>query len=128
MKSAGALQVVAILLLVASAASCEVAKEYSTRVFKPTMSQKSADSTATALKFMQFDSENASDSIDLKDFASKETREIDKPEVVKDTNKIEAAKDTAKTEVAIVESKPVQKEQPIDASKRATTRTKRVRQ
>ena len=31
MKSAGAIQVVIILLLVASAASCEVAKEYSTR-------------------------------------------------------------------------------------------------
>ena len=40
MKSAGALQVVIILLLVASAASCEVAKEYSTRVFKPTIPQK----------------------------------------------------------------------------------------
>jgi len=119
MKSTGAIQVVAVLLLIASAASCEVAKEYSTRVFKPTIPQKKADSTATALKFMQFDSENASDSIDLKDFANKEIKEIDKPEILKDTNK---------TEVAIVESKPVQKEQPIDASKRGTTRTRRVRQ
>jgi len=77
---------------------------------------------------MQFDSENSSDSIDLKDFATKGTRENEKPEVVKDTNKIEVPKDTTKTEVAIVENKPVQKEQPIDASKRGTTRTRRVRQ
>ena len=128
MKSTGAIQVVAVLLLIASAASCEVAKEYSTRVFKPTIPQKRADSAATALKFMQFDSGNASDSIDLKDFATKETRENEKPEVVNDTNKIEVPKDTTKTEVAIVENKPVQKEQPIDASKRGTTRTRRVRQ
>jgi len=80
MKSAGAIQVVIILLLVASAASCEVAKEYSTRVFKPTIPQKSSDSTATALKFMQFDNENTSDSIDLKDFASKEIKETEKAE------------------------------------------------
>jgi hypothetical protein len=128
MKSTGAIQVVAVLLLIASAASCEVAKEYSTRVFKPTIPQKRADSTATALKFMQFDSENASDSIDLKDFANKEVKEIDKPEVVKDMTKMDALKDSTKTDVAIVESKPVQKEQPIDASKRGTTRTRRVRQ
>ena len=75
MKSTGAIQVVIVLLLVASAASCEVAKEYSSRVFKPTTPQKKSDSTATALKFMQFDSGNASDSIDLKDFANKEIRE-----------------------------------------------------
>ena len=120
MKSAGALQVVAILLLVASAASCEVAKEYSTRVFKPTMPQKSADSTATALKFMQFDSENASDSIDLKDLASKEIKETEKAELSKDT--------TSKTESPVIENKEVVKSQPVDAMKRGPTRTKRVRQ
>jgi uncharacterized membrane protein YvbJ len=119
MKSSGAIQVVIILLLVASAASCEVAKEYSTRVFKSTISQKKPDSIATALKFMQFDNGNASDSIDLKDFASKEIKEIDKPEVLKDSSK---------TEVAMVENKIIQKEQPIDATKRGTTRTKKVRQ
>jgi len=117
MKSAGAIQVVIILLLVASAASCEVAKEYSTRVFKPTMPQKSSDSTVTTLKFMQFDSENASDSIDLKDLASKE---IEKPELSKDT--------TGKTEAPVIENKEVVKSQPIDATKRGATRTKRVRQ
>lgn len=119
MKSTGAIQVVAVLLLVASAASCEVAKEYSNRVFKPTIPQKRSDSTATALKFMQFDSGNSSDSIDLKDFASKEVKEIGNPEPIKDT---------IKSEVAMVEQKPVQKGQPVDASKRGTTRTKRVRQ
>ena len=119
MKSAGALQVVAILLLVASAASCEVAKEYSTRVFKPTMPQKGADSTATALKFMQFDSENASDSIDLKDLASKEIKETEKAELSKDT--------TIKTEAPVIENKEVVKSQPIDATKRGA-RNKRVRQ
>ena len=120
MKSAGALQVVAILLLVASAASCEVAKEYSTRVFKPTTSQKSSDSTVTALKFMQFDSENASDSIDLKDLASKEIKETEKTQLTKDT--------TIKTEAPVIENKEVVKSQPIDASKRGATRNKRVRQ
>ena len=119
MKSAGALQVVAILLLVASAASCEVAKEYSTRVFKPTMPQKSADSTVTALKFMQFDSEDASDSIDLKDLASKEIKETEKAELSKDT--------TIKTEAPVIENKEVVKSQPIDATKRGA-RNKRVRQ
>ena len=119
MKSAGALQVVIILLLVASAASCEVAKEYSTRVFKPTIPQKRADTTATALKFMQFDSENASDSIDLKDFANKE---------IKETNKEVLPKDTIKTEIAIIDNRNISKEQPIDATKRGATRTKKVRQ
>lgn len=118
MKSTGALQVVAVLLLVASAASCEVAKEYSTRVFKPATPQKTTDSNATALKFMEFDSGNASDSIDLKELVKKETRENDKPEVLSDTTRTDL----------IVESKPVLKQQPVDASKRGTTRTKRVRQ
>ena len=114
MKSAGAIQAVIILLLVASAASCEVAKEYSTRVFKPTGPQKRSDSTVTALKFMQFDSENASDSIDMKDLAIKET------ELSKDT--------TGKTEAPIIENKEVVKNQPIDATKRGATRNKKVRQ
>jgi hypothetical protein len=128
MKSTGAIQVVAVLLLIASAASCEVAKEYSTRVFKPAIPQKRTDSAATALKFMQFDSDNASDSIDLKDFASKGIKESDKPNVGKELTKTDVLMDTTKSEVAIVESKPVQKEQPVDASKRGTTRTRRVRQ
>lgn len=120
MKSAGAIQVVVILLLVASAASCEVAKEYSTRVFKPTIPQKKSDSTATALKFMQFDSENASDSIDLKDFASKEVNEPEKAGLPNDT--------TNKTESPVIENKEVVKSRPVDATKRGATRNKRVRQ
>ena len=120
MKSAGAIQVVIILLLVASAASCEVAKEYSTRVFKPAMAQKGSDSTVTALKFMQFDSENASDSIDLKDLASNETKETEKAQLPNDT--------TVRTEAPVIENKEVVKNQPIDASKRGATRNKRVRQ
>ena len=120
MKSTDSLQVVIILLLVAFAASCEVAKEYSTRVFKPTAPQKNTDSIATALKFMHFDSENASDSIDLKDLASKEINETEKVELQKDT--------TVKTEAPVIENKSVVKGQPIDATKRGETRTKRVRQ
>ena len=120
MKSAGAIQVVIILLLVASAASCEVAKEYSTRVFKPPLPQKKSDSAVTALKFMQFDSENASDSIDLKDFASKEVNEPEKAGSSKDT--------TSKTEAPVIENKEVVKSQPMDATKRGATRNKRVRQ
>lgn len=120
MKSAGAAQVAIVLLLVASAASCEVAKEYSNRVFKPTLPQKKTDSTGTALKFMQFDSENASDSVDLKDFASKEfTEKNDKPEVLKDTSK---------TEVVKIEDKKISREQSVEATKRGTTRTRKVRQ
>jgi len=119
MKSAGAIQVAIILLLVASAASCEVAKEYSTRVFKPTMPQKSSDSTVTALKFMKFDNENASDSIDLKDLASKEIKETEKGELSKDT--------TIKTEATVIENKTIVRNQPIDATKRGA-RNKRVRQ
>ena len=119
MKSTGALQVVIILLLVASAASCEVAKEYSTRVFKPTVPQKRSDTTATALKFMQFDNESASDSIDLKDFANKE---------IKETTKEIILKDTIKTEVAVIDNRNISREQPIDATKRGGTRTKKVRQ
>ena len=120
MKSAGAIQVVIILLLVASAASCEVAKEYSTRVFKPTMAQKSSDSTVTALKFMQFDSEKESDSIDLKDLAGREIKETEKAGSPKDP--------TSKTETPVIENKEVVKNQPIDATKRGATRNKRVRQ
>ena len=119
MKSAGALQVVAILLLVASAASCEVAKEYSSRVFKPTEPQKKYDSTVTALKFMQFDSENASDSIDLKDLAGNEIKETEKAGLSRDS--------TIKTEAPVIENKEVVKSQPIDATKRGA-RNKRVRQ
>ena len=119
MKSAGAAQVAIILLLVASAASCEVAKEYSNRVFKPAMPQKKPDSTATALRFMHFDSENASDSVDLKDFANKEFTEHDGTEVLKDTSK---------TEAVIIEDKRISRVQPADATKRGTTRTRKVRQ
>jgi hypothetical protein len=120
MKSAGVIQVVIILLLVASAASCEVAKEYSTKVFKPTIPQKTSDSTVTALKFMQFDNENASDSIDMKDLVSKETKEVERADLSKDT--------TAKIEAPVIENKEVVKSQPIDATKRGPTRTKKVRQ
>ena len=120
MKSAGAIQVVIILLLVASAASCEVAKEYSTRVFKPAVPPKKTDSTVTALKFMQFDSGSATDSIDLKDLANNEIKETEKAQLTKDT--------TSKTETPVIESKEVVKNQPADASKRGGTRNKKVRQ
>ena len=119
MKSAGAIQVVAVLLLVASAASCEVAKEYSNRVFKPTMPQKRSDSTAMALKFMQFDSENPADSVDLKELANTDIKENEKPAILKDTSK---------TEVAIIETRDVPRQPAIDATKRGTTRNKKVRQ
>ena len=119
MKSAGAIQVVAVLLLVASAASCEVAKEYSNKVFKPTMPQKRSDSTAMALKFMQFDSENPADSVDLKELANTDMKENEKPTILKDTSR---------TETAIIENRDIPRPQPIDATKRGTTRNKKVRQ
>ena len=118
MKSAAVLQAMIVLLLVASAASCEVAKEYSTRVFKPSIPQKISDST-TALKFMEFDSGNQSDSIDMKEIFTKGAKENDEPE---------ATRDTTKTETVIIENKNISKEPPTDATKRGTTRSKRVRQ
>jgi len=125
MKSTVAIQIAVVLLLVASAASCEVAKEYSTRVFKPTMPQKKTDSTGMALKFMEFDSGNASDSIDMKEFLAKSQTENDKPEIIKDPIIV---KDSTKTDVAVIENKVIPKEQPIDATKRNASRSKRVRQ
>lgn len=119
MKAETLIQVAILLLLVATAASCEVAKEYSTRVFKPTTAQKSSDSTGIALKFMEFDSGNASDSIDLKEFFAKEIKEDNTPQTIKDTIKVD---------MAIVENKNISKEPPIDATKRGTTRSKKVRQ
>ena len=62
---------------------------------------------------MQFDSDNASDSIDLKDLANKE---------IKEPGEAELPKDTSKTEVTINENK--KQEKPIDATKRGTTRIK----
>ena len=73
--------------------------------------KKDSDSTVTALKFMQFDSENASDSIDLKDLASKEIKETEKTELSKDT--------TIKTEATVIENKTIVKSQPIDAQTRS---------
>lgn len=119
MKSTVAIQIAVVLLLIASAASCEVAKEYSTRVFKPTIPQKRSDSTGTALKFMQFDSGNASDSIDIKEFFAKGEKENDKPEAIKDT---------ARTDVVVIEDRNIPKGQPIDATKRGASRSKKVRQ
>ncbi|HET9747370.1 MAG TPA: hypothetical protein VFP97_16760 [Chitinophagaceae bacterium] len=118
MKSAAALQAAIVLLLVASAASCEVAKEYSTRVFKPGVSQGSSDST-TALRFMQFDSGNPSDTIDLKEFFTKNAKQSDEAQ---------ASGDTTKTETVIIENRIVPREPPTEATKRGTTRSKRVRQ
>ena len=119
MKSAAALQAVIVMLLVASAASCEVAKEYSTRVFKPTAPGKKSDSTGTALRFMEFDSGNAADSIDLKDLFTKDA---------KDSDTAAPVKDTLKTEPMVIENKNISKEPPADGTKRSTTRSKKVRQ
>ena len=69
---------------------------------------------------MKFDNENASDSIDLKDLASKEIKETEKGELSKDT--------TIKTEATVIENKTIVRNQPIDATKRGPTRTKKVRQ
>ena len=129
MKSTGVIQVVAVLLLVASAASCEVAKEYSNRVFKPTVPEKKPESTA--LKFMQFDSGNATDSVDLRDLVKEEMKvdiEESKETEPKEMAKTGIVKDTVRSEVATVETRPVLKDQPVDGTKRNTTRTKRVRQ
>jgi hypothetical protein len=69
---------------------------------------------------MQFDSENASDSIDLKDFASNEIKETENTQLPKDT--------VSKTAAPAIENKEVAKSQPADATKRGATRNKKVRQ
>ena len=115
MKSAVAAQVAIVLLLVASAASCEVAKEYSTRVFKPTVPQKIPDSTVTGLKFMEFNSGNEADSVDIKELFAKES----KAENVKDS--------VSKVDPVVVENR-ISRGQPIDATKRNAARSKKVRQ
>jgi hypothetical protein len=120
MKSTGAaVQIVTVLLLIASAASCEVAKEYSTRVFKPTLPQKKADSAVTAIRFMEFDSDNGSDSISLKDLTNNE---------IKEPVLAIVPKDTVKTDVVTLEPRAVQKEQPIDGTKKGTARNRKIRQ
>lgn len=118
MKSPAVIQAAIVMLLIASAASCEVAKEYSTRVFNPTIPQKKPDSSVVALKFMDFDSDQKSDSIDLKEFFAKNIHEKENPEPLKDTVKTETAKDEVKNDA----------NKPIDATKRNTTRSKKVRQ
>ena len=119
MKSTGVVQIATVLLLIASAASCEVAKEYSSRVFKPIPPQQKTDSTTTVLKFMEFDSDNAADSISLKDLTSNESNEA-VPAIM--------PKDSVKKEIVIVEPRPVQKEQPIDGTKKGTARSRKMRQ
>ena len=64
MKTAGILQAALLLLLLAFAASCEVSKEYANRVFKPQPLLNKNDSTLT-VRFMDFDSGSASDTIEL---------------------------------------------------------------
>lgn len=123
MKSAAAVQAAAILLLVASAASCEVAKEYSNRVFKPSPPQSRSDTTA--LRFMDFDSGDPADTVNIKELFSKETKAnydtVSETRIAK-----EPTRDSTKADTLLVDTK-VPKE-PTDAVKRGTTRTKRVRQ
>jgi hypothetical protein len=127
MKSASITGGACILLLLASAASCAVSKEYANRVFnsKP---QKKIDSTL-AVKFMEFDSGSASDSIELAKVFTQETVEP----VITD------AKDSSRTEIATmtipeksIPEKPVPvitetKKAPKDMSS-GTVRSKRKRQ
>ena len=121
MKVAGILQAVIILLLLASAASCEVSKEYANRVFR-SQPVKKTDSTL-AIKFMQFDSGNASDSINLADVFKKESNDIDKD--IKDSTKAEITivKAPAAASPVVAETKKM----PKDISS-GTVRTKKVRQ
>jgi hypothetical protein len=102
MKATGLVQAVIILLLLALAASCEVAREYNNRVFK---SQPPPNEKKHSVRFMESDSTTAS---------------VDKEFVIK--GKIEAT-DTLKTKEVIKE--PVIETRPQTS---AGTRTKKVRQ
>ena len=68
---------------------------------------------------MEFDSDNPSDSIDLKDFAGKDAKEPQQTMV---------PKDSVKNEIALAEPKPIQKGEPVDATKRGSARTRKIRQ
>jgi spore germination protein GerM len=70
MKANGIVQAVIILLLLAFAASCEVTREYSNRVFK---SQRSEKENKSSVKFMESDSVSASIN---KEMVAKEKYEV----------------------------------------------------
>ena len=120
MKVAGILQAVIILLLLASAASCEVSKEYANRVFR---SQPVKKTDPTGLKFMEFDNDSASDTIELAKVFNKE--DISSTTETKDSTKTEIPTETvpAKSLPVITESKKA----PKDISG-GSVRSKRVRQ
>ena len=102
MKATGIVQAVIILLLLALAASCEVTKEYSARVFKSKPTNKAIKSP---VRFMQYDSVSAAINNDM---MAKEKYET---------------KDTLKT-VEVIKEPPVEtKPQPTGG-----TRTKKIRQ
>lgn len=102
MKATGLVQAVIILLLLALAASCEVAREYNNRVFK---SQPPTKEKKPSIRFMESDSTTAS---------------LDKEFVVKGKSEVT---DTLKTKAVIKE--PVIETRPQNT---AGTRSKKVRQ
>jgi hypothetical protein len=102
MKATGIVQAVIILLLLAFAASCEVSREYSNRVFK---SQPAVKEKKPAVRFMESDSVTAS---------------VVKGKTVYDEKE---SIDSLKT-TEIIKKPEAQEKQPVAAG----TRTKKVRQ
>lgn len=102
MKYSGVLQIMLVLLLLAGAASCEVTRDYSNRVFK---SQPAVKEKKPAVKFMESDSVTAS--------------------VVKDKQINDEKETTDSLSTTEMIKKPeAQEKQPAAAG----TRTKKVRQ
>jgi hypothetical protein len=56
MQTVRIVQAVALMLIMALAASCAASKEYTSKIFAPRTEQKFKDSVAVALKFLEMDS------------------------------------------------------------------------
>lgn len=103
MKATGIAQAIILLLLLATAASCEVGKEYASRVFRSSPAKKI---DKTALRFMETNSVVASNNLETKAIFSSAEK-----------------KDTIALVASVSENK-----KPIEPQPTGTVRIKKVRQ
>ncbi|MBL0232895.1 MAG: hypothetical protein IPQ08_04430 [Chitinophagaceae bacterium] len=131
MQTGRLLQAVAIMLLVAMAASCAVSKDYSSRIFRPrVLNEHSPDTAITALHFLDIDTAEAdkanwvsTDAIMGRD-TSNGTTALDNfsktfPAVKKDSIKVSSDKEPVKNTgpVILAETKlPLKKDDPVARS------------
>lgn len=94
MKVVGILQAVIILLLLAAAASCEVGKEYSQRVFS---SAKLKKQDSTSLKFMPISGVDSSSLITVQSEEKVKSDSTDTTEITETTTPREMNSGTKRT-------------------------------